>query len=272
MTQRNTPSRFSPALFVQTYIGHLGAVASWSAALLAIILLYLPLYSSIDSATLEQFATQMPPEMVELFGYDNIGTGTGYTQSAVFGLIGYVFLAIAAISWGSYAVGGAEEDGTLELILSHSMSRVRYVIEVTAAIIARLVTVAFISFIAIVLLNEPSGLDLTLPELAGTTFVWLSLGIMIMALSLAGGAVFGRKAVGIGIGTLVAGLGYIFDALAKMTSSAEWMKTISPYYWVYGNTPLENGVSWTGAAGVWAVTLVSLVIGAVALQRRDVLG
>src|SRR3546814_2524257 len=55
-----------------------------------------------------------------------------------FGLIGFLLLTIAAISWGSAAIAGAEESGKLELNLAHGVSRTQYALESALAVLVKI--------------------------------------------------------------------------------------------------------------------------------------
>ncbi|MDQ2623841.1 MAG: ABC transporter permease, partial [Actinomycetota bacterium] len=102
------------------------SLLGWSAGVAGVAVLYLPLFPSMQSPELAELVASLPPELVRTLGYGDITSGAGYTQATIFGLIGFVLLTIAGVSWGAAFIGGAEESGRLELMLSHGVGRVQY--------------------------------------------------------------------------------------------------------------------------------------------------
>ncbi len=64
-------------------------------------------------------------------------------------------------------------------------------------------------------------------------------------------------------------LGYVADAIGPMVDGAEWLQTISPWYWFLGGDPLVEGVDLVGFALLIALALVAAVGGLVRFERRD---
>lgn len=123
----------STPIFIRGVLGSWRGLLAWAAAIVAVLLLYLPLYPSMQTPELSQMINNLPSELVQALGYEDITSGAGYTQATFFGLIGFILIIIAAISWGSAAIAGNEESGQLELTLAHAVGRVQYALESAAA-------------------------------------------------------------------------------------------------------------------------------------------
>ncbi|MEX2504854.1 MAG: ABC transporter permease subunit, partial [Egicoccus sp.] len=82
-----------------------------------------------DAAAIEPFMENMPEGMISALGMDQMASAAGYLQSTVFGLLGPALLLVFAIGTGARTLAGAEEDGTLELELTHPVSRTRVYLE-----------------------------------------------------------------------------------------------------------------------------------------------
>lgn len=67
------------------------------------------------------------------------------------------------------------------------------------------------------------------------TAAWLGLAAVIGTISLAAGALTGRRSAAIGAGAAVAVVSYAFNAISDMNPDFEWMHALSPYYWAYGH-------------------------------------
>ncbi|WP_312181588.1 ABC transporter permease subunit [Arthrobacter sp.] len=244
----------------------------WTIALTAALLLYLPLYPSMNGADMRNLIEGLPPELVSALGYENIFSGPGYVQSVFFGLLGFVFITIAAVSWGSTAIAGAEESGSLELILSHGVGRTQYALESALGLFVRLLWFAVYTTGLIMILNAPSQLDLDPVNIVAAEAAWLGLGVLAGSVALAAGAVTGRRTVALGIGAAVAAYGYVLNALANQDPDLSWLRNISPYSWAYRNTPLAEGFDGPGLLLLAAACAVFTAAAVLALRRKDVLG
>lgn len=248
------------------------ALLTWSAGVAGVALLYLPLFPSIQSPELASLLDSLPAELVRTLGYDDITSGAGYTQATFFGLMGFVLLTIAGVSWGAAFIGGAEESGRLELTLAHGVGRAQYAVESAGALLLRILAIGSVAFVVVAALNGPSRLDLDLGRLLAGTTAWISLGALSAMAALAMGAASGRRSWGLGAGAGVAVVGYVLQALANNDERLDGLRWFSPYDWAFGEAPLTNGVDWTGLALLWGGAAILVAVATASLSRRDVLG
>lgn len=245
----------------------------WTIGVAAVLFMYLPLFPSIGgNGQMQQIIESLPPDLVGTLGFDEIGTGAGYTQGTFYGLIGFLLLTIAATSWGASAIAGAEESGRLELDLAHSVGRVGYALESAAAILIKLVCLGVFAGVVVALLNEPAQLGIEPIRIVDTTVVFVGLAMLAGSSALFVGALLGRRSWGIATGAGIAVAGYAFNAIANQVEAAEWLRIISPYSWAFHQPPLAEGLSPSGAIVLWAVSLAFVAASAWALRRRDVIG
>ena len=262
----------SAPIFLRSVVSSWRGLLSWSVAIIAVLFLYLPLYPSMNTPELNQMLNSLPTELVQALGYEQISSGDGYTQATFFGLLGFVLITIAGISWGAAAIAGNEESGQLELTLAHAVGRVQYALESAAALVVKILLLGVVTFIGISLLNGPSELGLDAGNLLAVTLAWMGLGLFAGTIALAVGAVTGRRTWAIGAASGVAVLGYAFDALGNMNQNVEWLQPFSPYHWTFGNAPLSTGFDWGGLALLWGLSVVLIAVAAWALARRDITG
>lgn len=242
----------------------------WALGLLAVIGLYLPLYPSLNSPAMTDMINALPPELVKTLNYDQIASGAGYTEATFFKLTGFIIVTIAAVAWGTGAIAGKEESGELELILARATSRHSFALRAAGRIFSGLAGLSLIVFAAVAALNAPSELDLSMGHLAGTVAAWGMLACVAGAASASAGAATGRKTWAIGAGAGLAMAGYVFNALAGMRESLDWLRFLSPFYWAFGNQPLSNGPEPVGLVGLGVLAVVLVGFGAFALSRRDI--
>lgn len=245
----------------------------WTVGLAAVCFLYLPLFPSFGGGgQMAELIKSLPKQLVDTIGYNQIGTGAGYTESTFYGLMGFLLTTIAAVGWGSQAIAGREESGRLELDLAHGIGRVQYAGEQALAIFVKLAWLGASSALIIWALNVPAKLDLNGAYLVGAAASLVGLALLHAYVGLLVGALTGRHAWALGAAAGVAVLGYVLQAVAKQSTDLEWLRNLSPYSWVYRQSPLMDGANLGMLALVWGVALACAVGAAVALRSRDVRG
>lgn len=260
-------------LFRRTLAESWRSLIGWSLGIIAVLVLYFPLFPSIGgNGEMQQIIDSMPQELVKTLGYEQIASGPGYAQGTFYGLIGFLLMVIAAISWGAAAIAGAEESGRLELTLVHGVSRVQYALEAALSVLARLALLGLLSAVVVVLLNEPSELAIDVPDIFGATAALVALSFLSATAALFVGALTGRKIFAIAAGAGIAVLGYVSNAIANQLGDAEGLRAISPYSWAYQNQPLLDGTDWGGLALLAGSSLVLVLLAALFLRRRDITG
>lgn len=177
------------------------------------------------------------------FGVDkmNLGTLIGYYAlecGNILGLGGAVFAALLGIS----ALAKEEADGTAEFLLTHPISRTRYMWEKLAAVLAQVLilnlAVALTSALAIAAIGEEWPDKLTLVHL-----MFLLMHIEIAVLSVGLSSVTKNSYMGMGIGASM--LMYFANLIANMTESMEFLKYFTPFAYSDGSQVVSSGVNWT---------------------------
>ncbi len=176
------------------------------------------------------------------------------------------------MSWGSAAIAGAEESGSLELTLAHGVSRIQYALEAALSIVVRLIALGAYTGMLVALLNEPSELGLDPAHVVAAEAALIGLTLLTASAALAAGAIAGRRVVGTGAGAAVAAVGYVFNAIGNQNRDLEWLHRFSPYDWAFGGSPLREGVDGSGLALLYGCSVLAVLVAVVALQRRDVIG
>lgn len=247
------------------------SLLGWSIGFAAVLSLYLPIFPSMSgNSQMQDLIDSLPPELTRTINYQQIDTGAGYTQSTFFGLMGFLLISIAAISWGAAALGGDEESGQLELTLAHGVTRVQVAVQRFAALTVKILALALVAFVLVLLWNGPSQLGLDVGNLAVTCLLFGGLALVCGSAALFCGALGGRRVWGIGGGAVVAVAGYLFNAIGNQSADLEWLHALSPYHAAFGNNPLANGTdAWT--LGLFYLAALALgALAALTLRQRDV--
>jgi ABC-2 type transport system permease protein len=258
------------ALLRRSLVDSWRGLVGWLLGLSAIVGLYLPLYPSLGgNPEFVEIIKSMPPELISALEYDQITSGSGYTQGTVYGLLGFVLVTIAGVAWGAAAIAGDEERGTLELTLAHGVSRTRIVLERFAAIAIKLIVLVLWISVLVTVLNEPSELGLSVEGILAGGVALLGLGLVCSSTALLAGALSGRRVVAIGAGAGISVAGYALNALGNQSADLSWLHAMSPYDWAFGADPLANGFA--GHIGfLYLLTVVAVIAATVGFRRRDV--
>ena len=273
MTRGLTADKFMPGASLPVWRksmrdSRLGLVG-WTLGHVGAILLYLPFYPSIGANTdMQAFFTDFPPEVVTLFGLDQLGSGAAYSQATYFGLTAFLLLAIAAISWGATAIAGDEESGQLELTAAHGVGRTQIVLERALALVTKVVLVVVSASLTVWLLNDYAELALTPANIVAVSLALVGLSVTVGMASLAAGALTGRKTVATTVGAGTAVLAYVLNAVSQ-TADLPWLASVSPYHWAFGVSPISNGFDLPGLSLLTLASGVLLVVAVVSFVRRD---
>lgn len=258
------------SVFGKAVHDHWPALAGWVAGVAAFVALYVSLYPGYRTSTMEQALESLPEGMLDTVGMTALTTPEGYLQGTVFGLMAPLLFLVFAAGRAGRSLPGAEEDGTLELLLAYPVTRTRLLLERFAALSAQLVALGLVVFLLIAVLAPAVDLDaVALGGLAAAVTGLVLLGVWFAALATAAGALTGRRLVVLGVTTATAVLGLLANTVTPRIGALAWTEYLSPFHYASGNDPLVNGVS-VGNLAVLAVTAAALLALAVwSFDRRD---
>lgn len=245
-------------------------LVGWSLGLVGICAVYLPLYPSMAGPELSAIMDQMPEALRAAMGMDGPLDGVGYTHASIYGLIGTLLMIIAAVGWGARAVAGDEESGALELTLSYPVTRQQVVLERALALAVQTGVLAAAVTLAIIALSGPSELGINPGNAVAAGVAFWVLGLVFGYVSLAAGALSGRRSVALGTGAGAAVAAYLAQTIGSQLENLEWLARLSPFRWAFGADPLRNGFDPAGLALLALLCLVLLGAGVFAISRRDV--
>lgn len=242
----------------------------WSASLAALCVMYLPFYPSIGGPELQVFMRNIPQPLLAAFGMSDMFDGIGYTHGAIFGLIGTLLLTLAAVGWGTKAVAGDEGSGALEMTLSYPVTRTQVVLQRAAALATLTAVGALVTALSVMALSQPSQLGIAPVNALATGVVFWLLCLLFGLVALAVGALTGSAGAATGTAAAVAVVAYLAHTLGGQINTLEWLESLSPFTWAYGNNPLRNGLGLQGAGLLLGCCLALLGLAVWGVNRRDV--
>jgi ABC-2 type transport system permease protein len=244
------------------------SLVGWSIALAAVSFIYVSFYPAIGEEQMADMAGMIPEDLAAALGYDRLGDAAGYVTATVYGLLGPALLLVFAIGAGARLFAGLEEDGTLELELTHPVARGRVYTERLLALWASGLLLTAVVGLVTASLVVGLDIDVTLGGLAAGTLGLLLLTVTFGTISYAVGAATGRRTLGLAAGAGSAVAAYLADAIGPM-AGAEWLSTVSPWGWYLGNDPLSNGIDVVGYGLLAALTLAAAASGLLRMRHRD---
>jgi ABC-2 type transport system permease protein len=253
------------------------ALMWWVIGSVLYALLIVGSYPSISGQDeLNDLMDDYPPELIALFSGGettfDLTSAAGYLNSQLFALVLPLLVVILAVGFGSTAIAGEEEQGTLELVMSYPVGRSRVVLEKAMVLVVLVVVLVATTYLATFGVGRAVDIDL---GVANITLSWVGqvlLGVGFGFLALAVGAYRGSRAFAIAVAAGVAGASYLVGSLGPVVSWLEPAKWISPFYYATGDNPLANGVpAWhlLVLVGFCGAALAAAVVGFV---RRDLRG
>ncbi|MBE0475925.1 MAG: ABC transporter permease subunit [Coriobacteriia bacterium] len=212
-------------------------------------------------------------ELLAAFG------GAGLEFTTLGGFLGIEYLSLiwvfivgaAVITFIAGALGGAVEDGTMEVTLAQPVSRTSVVLTsylgmVVYAIVLNLVTVATIYLPGLL-----HGVDVPLDAMGllfvAGTLVTLAIGSFAFAVSAASSGK--GRTTAITLGVLIAM--YLADLLGNLTERAEWLKDFSLFhYWRPAEVIDDLELARSALLVFGVATVLFSAVGMYAFRRRDV--
>lgn len=213
----------------------------------------------------------MPDALQAMFGSDgftDFSSPTGFLNTYLYSMILPFIFAALAISLGGSLIAGEEEDGLLDLVLSHPISRRRLVGEKVIAMGLAVTLIAAVTVAFLAVAREPVDLDIGVGALAAATLGSALFAAVHGLLALLAGAATGSRGVATGVGWGVALGGYLASILANLDDSLDWLSGFSPLAWATGGGAVDGSLPASYLALVGAA-VVLFVLSLVVFDRRD---
>ena len=234
------------------------------------VLLESALWPSIGNmADLDQFLANYPESMRRLLDLQDFGTGSGFANAELFSaLVPILFLAFA-IARGARSVAGEEESGTLDVLLLTPVTTTRLVLEKAAALLAGLLALGAVLYVAVLAGSLAFGMGIGPAELLPAVLSTVGLAFEFGCLALAVGAATGRRGLAIGAASAAAVGAYVLYVAGELVDAIRPWQVLSPFQQAMSDGPI--GAGWQ--LGPVVLPLTGALLVALALPvfaRRDI--
>jgi ABC-2 type transport system permease protein len=203
----------------------------------------LGLWPSVEGNTdIEQVAEDLPASMRALIGSQAdipLSSAPGYLQARLISTLLPILLLEYGIGLGARTIGGPEEDGTLQLVVTGPVTRRRVAVERFAASVVLLVAVCAAGLVTAIGLGAVVGIfgDVAVGRLVVATVAVAELAFLHLAIAAAVGAATGRRGPAVAAASAVAVGGYLLYGLAASTDALRPARVLSPWWWLLDRNP-----------------------------------
>lgn len=258
-----------------TFKRYFGTFLIYCAIGLLFLFLYVSIFPSLatQQQSVDQLMKSLSPTMLKAFNIDvNISnTLTGYLSSKHFALMWPILGVFMVIAYGSYALAGEIEKGTMALFLSAPVSRTQiYVAKYATGILG---ITLFVVLTALITIPIAQFFDLSVPNEKYYAFAFGG-GLFLMAVySMAYmlSALFSERGKASGIAGLVFLGMYIANVMSGLLEKLENLKYFSFLYYFDANQIfIRDGMKSESIVVFICVTIVTFFVGLYCFNKRDI--
>jgi len=259
-------------LFTKTLRDLRGQILGWGigAGLIGVMVIFLYPSFKDQTAALTEMVKGYPPALMAFFGdFTQMSTYLGWLNIEFYSY-GPPILAIFAVVVCTGLIGGEEEKGTLDLLLSHPIRRWRVVTGKFAAF--AVATVLIMVVIAIFFVGSSAMIGET-SQLGRITLATLN----IVPITLAGGALalmasvlFHSRRLANMVALVVIIGSWFLESLGKVVDVLKPYRPIALFHYYDSSGALFGSINWGDVGILLALTALFFLISLFAFQRRDI--
>ena len=248
----------------------LGQILGWGLGLALLGLLLVPMYDSFaaEGEAFEEMLDMFPSEVMAFFGdLGAMTTPEGYLSIEFFSYMPLI-LGIYAVQAGTGLLAKDEEEGTLDLIIAHPVSRVRLFVGRTLAFLLAIAAVLVIAWMGIFLPMSWSSMSLSAVEVArpflslyAEMALFGSLGLLLSML------LPSRRWASMVSGLLLVA-SFFITGLSQLNEDLENIAWLSPLKY-YQTQSAFSGLNTEWIFGLVAAGLVFVLLAVWRFMRRD---
>ncbi len=208
-----------------------------------------------------------PKGLMEAFGITDLADPANYMNSQVFGFapLALAFFPIMVLAG---AIAGAEERGTIDILLGNPLPRWQLVIgnfiATALSLLAICAIVGLLTWGTAVLID----VELSLQQVTDAVLNMWPISLLAGAVALLCSALFHRRGLAIAIPAFLLFGMYLLDTIGRASEDLEDLRPISVFYY-YGSA-IEKGIDWTNFGGITLVALALALLAVLVFSRRDI--
>jgi len=221
---------------------------------------------------LNKILEQAPKGIAALLGgqIPDYTSPTGYLNMELFFMMLPILLLFYTIGFGSGAIAGEEEKGTLDFLLSNPIPRWRVVTEKFGVMVTGVLALSAIFVVTLMIGATAVDMKIGFGRLLAATFSTVLLALDFGTLALFLGCLRGNRGMSLGISAALAVATYLLNSLGAMVETLKHYRFLSPFYHHVDPNPLLNGLSLDHTLVLAGVVVVLFLASIPVFNRRDV--
>jgi ABC-2 type transport system permease protein len=261
-------------VFLKTLRDGRRALAWWSAGLVALAAYVTSLWPTVrdNAAQFNEFLDNAPEALRTFAGGVRVdfATGPGYLNSQVFTFMVPLLFLIFAIRLGARATAAEEQAGTMDLLLSAPVPRLRVIGHTFASMVAATAILAAVLWAAFAVGTSAMDMGVSLGNLAATIWSAALLGLTFGSAAMLIGALRGRRGAAVGVTASLAVATYLINAVAAIAPDVEDLRLFSPFHYYNGADSLRNGPDPGHLILLSILVGLGFALAIAAFERRDI--
>jgi ABC-2 type transport system permease protein len=248
-----------------------GQILGWGLSLAVLGAFLVGFYDSIASqqTQLLEMMRNYPPELMAMFGgMEDLASPAGFLNTEFFSYMPLI-VGIFTILIGSGLLVGDEENGTLDLVLAHPVSRTGYFwgrLLAFSLAIALILVITWVGFIAFI---PGTTMDISASEMLGPFLVLFAFLFLIGTLSLLLSMLLPSRRLAATTAGMLMVATFFLTAFATLDENLEAAARFSPMNYYQGAKAI-NGVNWEWLIGLFGFGLLFSLLAWWLFQRRDI--
>ncbi|MDP2919740.1 MAG: ABC transporter permease subunit [Dehalococcoidia bacterium] len=262
-------------VFLKTLRDQRRSLLFWGIGLVALALYIALFYPTVrDMPQLSDFFQQSgQKDVFEAFlggQLPDFSTPTGYLNVELYSLMLPLLMLVFAIGFGSGAIAGEEEKGTLDFLLANPIPRWQVVAEKFGVMVTALLVLSFVFLVGLVIGAVTVDMEISYLRLAQATFSTLLVALDFGMVALFLGCWRGNRGLCIGVSGGLAAVMYFLNSLAEMVDALKGYRIISPFYHHVTPNVLVNGLDPGHTLVLLGIVVVLFVASLPVFDRRDI--
>lgn len=248
-----------------------GQILGWGIGLALLGLYMVTFYDTIvdQREQLEVLLEAYPPELFAFFGgIEDMFTPQGYFHTYLYSYLPIV-LGIYAVLSGSGLLASDEESGTLDLVLSHPVSRLGLFTGRTMAFCTVLFAILLIIWLGIVAFIPSSRLEISALTIAFPHLSAFAVMFLFGALGLFLSMLLPSRSIAAMVTGLLLVSNYFIESLSNVDESLRSVAQYMPLHYYQGGLAMEE-MNWSWFFGLIIAGLVFTLLAWLLFERRDI--
>lgn len=246
----------------------------WCLGVLAADALLAVAYPTVrDNNELDKTFAGLPPGVQAALGLQAgaITSPAGYLNSQYFANLLPILLLVFAIGLAAWSIGGDEGAGTLELLLSNPISRLRVALERAGALAIEIAALTAAAGLGLIVLAPFTGLTngLGADRIIEATIATGFLALSFASIAFGVGSATGSRGSAIAASASLAVALFMVEGLAAQVKLLRPIREASPWHWLLGTDPIQHGLLWQSWALPLAVSCAAILAGSLIFVRRN---